>query len=63
MASCIGIVVYRDTTLRLHGYGNVLFVVRSPAWIHLMNARLFSKWAGTFFSIGFRALARSHNMR
>ena len=63
MASCIGIVVYRDTTLRLHGYGNVLFVVRSPAWIHLMNARLFSKWAGTFFSIGFRALARSHKMR
>ena len=63
MASCIGIVVYRDTTLSLHEYGNVLFVVRSPAWIHLMNSRLFSKWAGTFFSIGFRALARSHKIR
>ena len=22
MASCIGIVVYKDTTSRLHGYGN-----------------------------------------
>ena len=30
MASCIGIVVYRDTTSRLHGNGNALFVVRSP---------------------------------
>ena len=42
MASCIGIVVYEDTTLRLHGYGSASFVVRSPAWIHLMSSRLFS---------------------
>ena len=28
VASCIGIVVSRDTTLRLHEYGNALFVVR-----------------------------------
>ena len=42
IASCIGIVVYKDTTSRLHGYGNASFVVRSPAWIHLMSSRLFS---------------------
>ena len=30
MASCIGIVVYKDTTSRLHGNGNALFAVRSP---------------------------------
>ena len=57
MASCIGIVVYKDTTSRLHGYGNALFVVRSSAWIHLISSRLFSKWAGTCFGIGLRALA------
>jgi len=62
MASCKGIVVYRDTTSRLHGYGNALFVVRSPAWVHLISSRLFSKWAGTFFSVGLRALARSHEL-
>ena len=28
-----------------------------------MSSRLFSKWAGKFFSIGLRALARSHEMR
>ena len=43
MASCTGIEVYKDTTSRLHGYGNVLLVVRSPAWIHLMSSRLFSR--------------------
>ena len=43
MASCIGIVVYRDTTSRLHEHGNALFMVRSPAWMHLMCSRLFSK--------------------
>ena len=43
MASCIGIVVFRDTTSRLHGYGNALFVVRSLADRFL---------AGTFNSIG-----------
>ena len=43
MASCIDIVVYRDATSRLHEYGNALFMVRSPAWIHLMCSRLFSK--------------------
>ena len=40
-----------------------MFVVRSPAWIHLMSSRLFFKWAETFFSIGSRALVRSHEMR
>ena len=54
MASCIGIVVFRDTTSRLHGYGNALFVVRSLADRFL---------AGTFNSIGLRALGRSHEMR
>ena len=48
VASCIGIMVY--TTLRLHGCGNALFVVRLLAWIHLMSSRLFSKWVGTFLS-------------
>ena len=43
MASCIGIGVYRDTTSKLHGYGSCLFVVRSPASIHLMSSRLLSK--------------------
>ena len=28
-----------------------------------MSSRLFCNWAGTFFSIGLRALARSHEMR
>ena len=41
MASCIGIVVYRDTTLRLHGYGNAFSVVRSPAWINLIGLEHF----------------------
>ena len=63
MASCIGIGVYRDTTSRLYGYGSASFVVRLPVWIHLISSRLLSKWAGTFFSIGLRALARSHEMR
>ena len=56
VASCIGFLyrVYRDTTLRLHGYGNALFVVRSLADRFL---------AGTFNSIGLRALERSHEMR
>ena len=55
MASCMGIEAYRD---------NVLLVVKiSPAWMHLMSSRLFSRYAGTFFSIGLRALARTHEMR
>ena len=33
--SCMGIEVYRDTTSRLHGYGSVLLVVKSPAWVHV----------------------------
>lgn len=37
--------------------------IRSPTRIHLMSSRLFSKWAGTFFNIGLRALARSQEMR
>lgn len=63
MASCIGIVVYRDTTSRLHRHGSASFVVRSPAWIHLMSWRTLSKWVGTFFSIGLRTFARSQEMR
>ena len=63
MASCMAIEVYRDTTSRLHGYGSVLLVVRSPAWMHLMSSRLFSRCAGTSFSIGLRALASSHERR
>ena len=31
--------------------------------MNLISSRLFSKWAGTFFSIGLRALARSHEIR
>ena len=63
MASCMGIDVYRDTTSRLHGYGRVLLVVKSPAWMHLISSRLFSRCAGTSFSNGLRALARSHERR
>ena len=40
-----------------------LLVVKSPAWMHLMTSRLFSRCAGTSFSIGLRALASSHEMR
>ena len=32
MASCMGIDVCKDTTSRLHGYGRVLLVVKSPVW-------------------------------
>ena len=63
MASCMGIEVYKDTTSRLHGYGDVLMVVKSPTWMHLMSSRLFSGCAGTSFSIGLRALASSHERR
>ena len=64
MASCMGIEVYKDTTSRLHGYGNALLVVRSPAWIHLMSSRLFSRCAEMFSNIGLRALESScHEMR
>ena len=61
--TCIDIEVYNDTTSRLHGYGSVLLVVKSPAWVHLMSSRLFSRCAGTSFNIGLRALASSHEMR
>ena len=54
MASCMGIDVYKDTTSRLHGYGRVLLVVKSPAWMHLISSRLFSRCAGTSFSNGLR---------
>ena len=63
MASCMGIGVYKDTTSRLHGYGSILLVVRSRAWMHLMSSRLFSRCAGTSFSIGLRVLASSHERR
>ena len=63
MASCMGIEVYKDTTSRLHECGSVLLVVKSPAWMHLMSSRLFSRCAGTSFCIGLRALASSHEMR
>ena len=62
MASCMGIEVYRDTTSRLHGYGRVLLVVKSPAWMHLMSSRLFSRCAGTFFSIGLGVSASNYGM-
>ena len=55
--TCIDIEVYNDTTSRLHGYGSVLLVMKSPAWVHLMSSRLFSRCAGTSFNIGLRALA------
>ena len=61
MASCMGIDVYRDTISRLHGYGRVLSDVKSPAWMHLISSRLFSRCAGTSFSNGLRALASSHS--
>ena len=63
MASCMGIDVYKDTTSRLHGYGRVLLVVKSPAWMHLMSSRLFSRCAGMSFSNGLRTLASSHERR
>ena len=63
MASRMGIEVYKDTTWRLHGYGSVLLLVKSPAWMHLMSSRLFYRCAWTFFSIGLRALASNHEMR
>ena len=63
MASCMGIDVYKDITSRLHGYGRVLLVVKSPAWMHLISSRLFSRCAGTSFSNGLRALACSHERR
>ena len=63
MASCMGIDVYKDTTSRLHGYGRVLLVVKSPAWMYLISSRLFSRCAGTSFSKGLRALASSHERR
>ena len=59
----MGIEVYKDTMSRLHGYGNALLVVRSPAWIHLMSSRLFSRCAEMFCNIGLRALESSHEMR
>ena len=42
-ASCMDIDVYKDTTSRLHRYGRVLSVVKSPSWMHLMSSRLFSR--------------------
>ena len=63
MASCIGIEVYRDTTSRHHGYGSVSLVVESPAWMHSLSSRLFSRCVGTYFSIGWKALASNHEMR
>ena len=63
MASCIGIAAYKDTTSGLRGRGSVLFEVKSPALMHLMSSRLFSRRAGTSSGIGFRALASSHEMR
>ena len=56
IASCMGIDLYKDTTSRLHGYGKVLLVVKSPVWMHLISSRLFSRCAGTSFSIGFKGV-------
>ena len=41
----------------------VAFVVGEIAGFHLMSSRLFYRCAGTFFSIGLRALASNHEMR
>ena len=60
MASCMGIDVYKDTTSRLHGYGRVLLVVKSPAWMYLISSRLFSRCAETSFSRGLRATEWSY---
>ena len=49
MASCIGIDVYKDTTSRLHGYGRVLLVVKSPAWMYLISSSLFSRLFSRIF--------------
>ena len=43
MASWVGMDVYRDTTLRLQGYGNDLLVLSSLSCIHLMRSKLFSR--------------------
>ena len=59
MASYMGIEVYRDITSRLH----VLLVVKSPACMHVMSSRLFSRCAGTSFNFGLRAFVSSHEMR
>ena len=60
ISSCMGIEVYKDITSRLHGCGSILLVVKSPAYMHLMRSRLFSRCGGTSLSIGLRALASSH---
>ena len=57
--TCMGIEVYRDITSRLH----VLLVVKSPACMHVMSSRLFSRCAGTSFNFGLRAFVSSHEMR
>ena len=62
MASSMGTEVYMNTTSRLHGYGSVLLVIKSQAWMHLMSSRLFARCAGTSVSFGLRALASSHEM-
>ena len=59
-ASWMRMDVYRDTTSKLQGYGNDLLVVRSPACRHSMSSKLFSRCAGTFFSMGSRALRFIH---
>ena len=56
MASCMGIEVYKDTTSRLHGYGSVFVGGEIAGLDALMSSRLFSRCAGTSFSIGLRAL-------
>ena len=59
-ASWMGMDVYRDTTSKLQGCGNDLLVVRSPARMHLMSSKLFSRCAGTFLSMGSRAVRFIH---
>ena len=57
MGSWIGMDTYRDTTSRSYGYGSALLLLRSP------TSRLFSRCAGTFFSMVSRALESNHEMR
>lgn len=55
--------MYKDTTSRLQGYSNDFLVLSSLSCIHLIRLKLFSRCAGTFFSMGSRVLASNHEMR
>ena len=50
-------------TSRLQGYSNDFLVLSSLSSIHLLRLKLFSRCAGTFFSMGSRVLASNDEMR